>query len=403
MSISLNQDESSSIANLLDYCETPKQTQVIRAMMSEGSQRKAAKLLGVGKNTIAHHIGRVRATAASKGLTERMDLRDAVPQQTHTLGKMTVQLGSDGIEKVWARAEPDREKLQLVARELADNITQGFKPLPTIAAPRRKAISDRLAAYVIADLHLGMYAWKAETGGDYDCEIARRILGGAMQLLMERTPDTESAIIAQLGDYLHMTDETNETPRGKNRLDVDTRWKRVVRIGEELYVSTIQAALKKHKHVTVYNVRGNHDMYVAYMLGRTLQRAFAKNNRVTIVNPECDYVYHRFGNNLIGMTHGHLAKPQDLGDKMMEHRRTDVGECSRCYWWTGHIHHETVKRFGWYSHESFTTIAANDAHAAERYTSNRTMDSIVIDPVYGIRDRTTVTVDEIESLSLASK
>lgn len=387
--------------DLIDYC-TPRQREIVQAVIKEGTHRKAAKSLGVAKNTVDYHLKQVRRQAARKGLTESMDLRSAIPQDTHTLGKCTVHLKDGEIQQVWARAETDREEMASIAREMADHISSGIKPFSRFKPPRRDLLKTRMAAYVIADLHVGMYAWAEETGADYDCRIASELLIHSMRALLARTPDTETAIIAQLGDFLHMTDETNETPRGRNRLDVDTRWKRVVRIAEDLYIEVINEALQKHNKVDVYNIRGNHDMYTAYMLGRTLQRAYENNPRVTIHNDEVDYMFHRFGSSLIGLAHGHLAKPKELGDKMMEHCRDQVGSSRHCYWWSGHIHHETVERFGWYSHESFTTLAANDAHHAAKYTSNRTMDAIIIDEKYGIRDRSTVTVDEIEDAMQSS-
>ena len=48
--------------------------------------------------------------------------------------------------------------------------------------------------------------------------------------------------------------------------------------------------------------------------------------------------WHRFGKNLIGVTHGDTVKAQQLGPVMACDRPEDWGETAYRFWYTGHVH-----------------------------------------------------------------
>jgi len=146
----------------------------------------------------------------------------------------------------------------------------------------------------MGDPHIGMYAWAEETGEDFDCGIAERDLKSAMAYLVDKSPPSDIGVILNLGDFFHSDSGANTTTKG-TRVDVDTRYSRVLRIGIELMISAINMALEKHKKVIVCNNRGNHDAETSKVLSIVLMYAYKDNPRVTIWPPEKEFFCYEFG------------------------------------------------------------------------------------------------------------
>ena len=69
---------------------------------------------------------------------------------------------------------------------------------------------------------------------------------------------------------------------------------------------------------------------------------------------------------------------------MATDRQKDWGETDYRYWWTGHIHHDSVKEFAGVKCESFRVLAHVDAYAANAgYRSGRDMKAIILHKEYG--------------------
>jgi hypothetical protein len=96
----------------------------------------------------------------------------------------------------------------------------------------------------------------------------------------------------------------------------------------------------------------------------------------------------RFGQNLIGSTHGDGAKPADLPLLMAADRAEDWGKTSFRYWYTGHVHHRSAKEHPGCIVESFRTLAAKDSwHTGQGYRAGRDMYAIVLDREHGEVER----------------
>ena len=381
---------------LLEFCQTARQRQAVQAVIKEGSFRKAAEAIGINNGTLGEHIAKVRAYAASRGYAPEYGMNNIVPS-THIVKKnsMMFRRGEDEPLINWVQAVTDPHQLKIIANEMGKAFFENNKPLPKIKPPK-EVNENLLTCYVIADLHLGMYSWARETGEDYDCDIASSYLLKAMDRLALKTPPSRECLVAQLGDMLHMDDDSNSTRRSGNSLDVDTRYQRVAEVGFSLYRRAIDRALERHETVKVVNVPGNHDDVSGMWLGIALQGAYANNPRVIVDKSPGAYFYHRFGNNLIGMAHGHTCKMANLGDIMLADRPMDTGECEFRYWLTGHIHHEKVLETRTCRAESFRTLAAKDAwHSMSGYRSKRDMKAIVFHRDHGEEERYTVSVKEL--------
>jgi hypothetical protein len=72
------------------------------------------------------------------------------------------------------------------------------------------------------------------------------------------------------------------------------------------------------------------------------------------------------------MTHGHRVKARELVGVMATDMAEAWGRTKHRMWYTGHVHHESVKEFPGCVVESFRTLAAKDAwHHAQGYRARR--------------------------------
>jgi len=125
---------------------------------------------------------------------------------------------------------------------------------------------------------------------------------------------------------------------------------------------------------------------------------FERDKRVIIETSPGKYFYRRFGNTLIGITHGDKTKMADLPGIMATDRAQDWGQTQHRYWWTGHIHHTRHQEFRGCFVESFNTLAASDAwHHESGYRSVRQMQRIDLDKQQGIVGRRLCSIGMIRA------
>ena len=272
--------------------------------------------------------------------------------------------------------------------------------LPRVTSTQAKGVwrRDLLTAYPIGDPHIGMYSWHEETGENWDLESAERIHCSAMNALVDSAPRSEQAIIINLGDALHYDSMAPVTARSGNMLDADGRYAKMVRVAIKTLRQCIDSALKKHRRVHIVNVIGNHDETGAIWMATALSHVYENEPRVTVETSPSLFSYYRFGNTLLGFHHGHTCKPEKLPGVMAADRSRDWGESLHRYWLMGHVHHASFKEFPGVSVESFGTLAAKDAYAANGgWRSRRSMTAIVYDKQHGEIARSMVRPEMFEA------
>lgn len=340
----------------------------------------AAKLLGVNEMTFRRHLER-----ATQGLPGT--LHENPPAGHAVTGVSTlVKTPDGGLQWIKTKAERNAEMVAAAFRQAIGELP----PVKVIKSPGA-GLKDRLTCYPMGDPHVGMYAWGEEAGDDFDLDIAERLMLEATAQLVASTPATDHALIVNLGDFFHADTLDAVTRRSQNRLDVDTRWHKVLRVGIRIMRQIIETALTKHRHVRVVNEIGNHDEHTSQMLTLALDMLYENNPRVTFDVSPAKFHYHRFGSCLIGVTHGDTVKPEKLGEIMATDRRADWGETTHRYWFTGHVHHRRVFELPGCTVESFRTLAPRDAwHAASGYRSGRDMQAVILDRDLGEVERRVV-------------
>lgn len=371
---------------LLPFCESPRQTEILEAALRHGT-REAARQLGIDRRNVQRSVERVAWIAQRRGFSPEHDLTHPVPEAHLASGVSTLYDADGNVRMQWVKSRLRDEQALEVLREAIQQVAEEHRGrAKPVKAPARST-SNLMACYPMGDPHIGMLALAAEAGADFDTKIARQDLLAAASRLVEVAPASERALIINLGDYFH-ADSVAQLTKSGHKLDVDTRWQKVLTIGCHLMVDLISLALQKHQTVEVINAIGNHDDHSSVMLSAFLGAWFHAEPRVVVHPTVAKFHYVEFGKCLIGVTHGDTVKHLALGELMASDQPEAWGRTAHRYWYTGHIHHTSKTELRGVVVESFRTLAAKDAwHAASGYRSGRDMYAIVLDKEFGEVER----------------
>lgn len=376
---------------LLEFA-TDRQREILQALINEGSHRKAAVALGVGRSLINSAVRAVEKKAAQQGYSPAHDMTKVVPEGYRVRGISTYYDKEGDVRGQWVKSERDKARQQEMFEAMVEAMTGQLPPIKEIPAPIfDDAGSDLLACYLVSDHHFGMLAWNEETGADYDLKIAEQLLKGASDHLIAANAGCRGALVVFMGDFLHYDSFEAVTPTSRNLLDADSRYPRMVRAAIRGMRYTIEAAARTHSTVHVIVEIGNHDLSSSIFLMECLRNIYEGNPRITIDTSPMHYHYFRFGKALIGTHHGHGTKMKQLPLIMAHDRPEEWGATEYRYWWTGHIHHDSVYDEAGVRCESFRILAPNDAWAAEKgYRASQDMKAIIIHKEFGEVGRTIV-------------
>ena len=377
------------LEKLKPFAKSEAQLRNLEAVLEYGSERKAADALGMNRSTINASIKSIRANAARRGHAPDSDMTKTVPDGFSVSGVSTMYDADGNLKIQWVKSKQEAQKLlELALEAVRESFDGASNKVPVIPKPKKIKTKELLTVYPMGDPHIGLYAWAEESGADFDVKIAERNLVTATERLVECAPAADQALIVNVGDFFHSDSMDNRTSRSGHALDVDTRWARVLRVGVRAMRACIEATQRKHNTVLVINEIGTHDDHTAQVLTLALSMAYEDNKRVSFDMGPGRFHYYRFGEVLIGVTHGDTTKPERLGGIMATDRPKDWGETVRRYWYTGHIHTRNVFEMPGCEVESFRTLAASDAWTASMgYRSGRDMYCIVIHEKYGEIER----------------
>lgn len=331
--------------------------QVREAYIAAGSATGAAKLLGRDRRDITRRIYRlglhVDAIAPLK----------PVAAEQIVSGTSTLVRADGSVVQQWIKSrQSDEDKLEAL-RAAVDAICE---PAKGHAAPVAEPVTmgDLMAVIPLGDPHVGLLAWAAEGGADWDLRIAERVLTDAVQRAVLLAPPAGRCLLINLGDYFHADNQSNQTARSGHQLDVDSRWSKILAVGIRIMRTMIDACLAKFGHVTVDNVRGNHDDHSAVMLSHVLSAYYEREPRVTVEMSPALHRYHSHGRCLIGTHHGHSAKFSDLPLLMAASEPAKWGAAKHRHIYCGHVHRDKLTEYAGCKVETVNTLAARDAYAA---------------------------------------
>lgn len=383
---------------LRKYAVTRRQQETFDAVKQYGSQRKAAEATGIPSGTISKRMQALNRAAARQGYSPQHDMLHPVPEGFFTKGVSTYY-NKDGVPTgQWVKSQIDQEKQFEFFKAAVESMTEELIGLAPITPAPRHCEESLMCTYVMGDPHFGMHAWWEEAGENFNLKEAERVTCAAIDRLVATAPKAKTALMLNLGDVLHADNQSNLSQSG-HQLDVDGRWTKVMQTCLRAMIHCVRRLLEKHEKVVVRINRGNHDGHSSFALAMMLSCFFHDEPRIQVDLSPAAAWYYRFGQVLIGSTHGDTMKGKDLPLVMATDRHKDWGETMHRYWYVGHVHHSDLKEYQGCVVEYFRTLAARDAwHAGQGYRAGRDMRLIVLHQEHGECERHRCDIGHLKNL-----
>lgn len=349
---------------ILDFA-TPRQREHVEAVNRHGSQRKAAKALGINPRTLEKSLARLNAKAAMVGWAPQHNMTHTVPDPFYVKG-VSSYYGPDGeLRGQWVKSNLDQEQRLQRIMELIEARCDDITPRAPVAFDPSLTVDKELCNLVtLTDCHVGALAWAREAGEDWDLNIARETLTRCFVGMINSMPAAHTCIINQLGDFLHTDSLVPVTPAHGHILDADGRYQKISEYAIEILEDIISAALQKHERVHVIMAEGNHDESSSVWLRVMFKRIFRDEPRVTVEDSPLPYYAYQHGRVMLAFHHGHKLRPAALPMWFATKFPVMWGSTTARYGHSGHQHHLDEKDhmgMRWMQHP---TIAAADAYSA---------------------------------------
>jgi len=292
---------------------------------------------------------------------------EATKWETATVDPQTGKPQVTELHRVFVRLKP---KAGPSTEDVIQALITGAVMPRKVVAPRviKGRSTDVLQALVIADPHVGKYAWGEETGWqDYDIGIAKRLLkASAGELLAEgEYRKVGKRAIFLLGDYFHYDTPDAKTTKG-TPLERDGRMEKMVEEGAAILFDIIEQSASIQTEVVLVN--GNHDTMMTVALRHILKAYFRNDPRITLNDSKTSRKYYTHGKVLLGLTHGDKGKKR-LGEIMPAEVPSLWGASTYREWHTGHLHGEAeVQTVGGVVIRTAPALCPPDGwHASEGY------------------------------------
>lgn len=346
--------------------------QTVDALARHKSINATAKAIGIDRAGVRYRlkVAARRGIGSSQSQVETahgwnpdFDLTKTVPAPLVLRGTSTLY-GDDGALKLqWVKTKLDDARFEQALRAAVSALAEDV-PRAAAVPPPPSTHASLCNLYTLTDCHVGMRAWKPETGNDWDLDIAESVLTGAFEFMVKSSPSARVGIVNQLGDFLHFDSLSPVTPTGGHLLDADSRYSKVVKVATRILRAVIDMALTHHDEVVVLIAEGNHDMASSVWLRHLFGLLYENEPRARVINSELPYYIHVHGKTMLAFHHGHLKKIDQLPLLFAAEFPVEWGNTTKRYGHTGHYHHEHEKEYSGMKIRQHATLAARDAYAA---------------------------------------
>lgn len=373
-----------------------KQQELVNVLLdTHYNQRKAAKKLNIAYRVLQGRVHRLKRAILSHS-NDALVPEGMLVKGVSTYYSVDEETGKKREKGQWIKVERDKEQQLEALKEVTRNLAKVVDGLKPATVPPTSTTEGLLTVYVTTDMHLGQYAWHEEAGKDVNVDIVYNNTLNAHNMLCEMTMPSEEAIIADLGDTLHASNDANRTKSG-HELDVDSRHAKVFQRLVDLKIAMIDRALEKHSKVKYIIVAGNHSDLVGHYLVAMLKAYYRNEPRFEVDTSSALHKYHKHGKTLLGFHHGHSTPINKLPEVMVWDRKDDISATDFRYWLTGHVHKDTVIDNPISRVESFRNLTSNDAWAAGAgFRGHKQATAITYSDEYGEVARNIVNIKQVE-------
>lgn len=250
---------------------------------------------------------------------------------------------------VVAQTQPTYEE---VRKNLIADMKKHAPRYPTVRRLRIK--EPHLLVIDPADIHVGKYSVKDETGYHYDMKTAVAMTHAGVEGLLQKASGYPiHQIMLVIGnDVLHRDNAQNTTTSG-TRQDVQGMWHEAFTAARTMYVDMIERLVQVANVHVVFNP-SNHDYVSGYMLTDALACWFHNTRQVTFDATIKHRKYYQYGENLIATTHGDGAKNADMPLLMATEAKEMWGNTTHRYIYQHHLHHKV--KVNWQSVKDYPGI-----------------------------------------------
>lgn len=319
-----------------------------------------------------------------------------VPDGYKVKGVSTLYKPDGSIAAQWVKSTADEQVQAEIMKAAIEAMADTIPRLKPVQVPKH-GNAKLCNCYVITDFHMGMLSHHEETGADYDLKIAEKILIDWFSQAIAQSPDSETAVFAQLSDFLHADGLEPLTPASKHVLDVDSRFHKVVRTVIRVLRQVIDMLLAKHKRLHLVMADANHDPVSQIWLREWFAVLYENEPRITIDRSPSPYNAFEFGKVALFFHHGHKRKVANVSEVFAAQFRELFGRTKYAYAHMGHLHSVDVKENNLMIVEQHRTLAAADAYAARGgWLSGRDAQVITYHAEYGEVSRVKINSDMLK-------
>jgi hypothetical protein len=387
------EDGLQGIDDQLAQFATDKQWEYYAKSCELGSNRQAAKFFGVTATVVDVAIRSLKAKAAVSGYAPNHDMVRVVPDPFVVRGISTYYNAEGKASGQWVKSRIEDTKLQEMMRQSIDAMKEEIPRLTALPAPPLSN-DNLLNCYVITDYHLGMLSWDEETGENWDVAIAETLVIKWFEQAIAQSPNADTAVFAQLSDFLHFDGMDAVTPASKHLLDVDTRFAKLVRSAIRVLRTIIDMLLAKHQNLHIIMADANHDPVSQIWLREWFSVLYENEPRVIVDKSPNPYNAYEFGNVALFFHHGHKRKVANVSEVFAGQFREMFGRTKYAYAHMGHYHSIDIKENNLMIVEQHRTLAPGDAYSARGgWLSGRDAKVISYDRRYGEVSRLTINSD----------
>lgn len=320
---------------------TEELSAVAEAVERLGSQKKAARELGLSRRALQRRLYEYRKTSDSF-LESQAETTGFDAEKVNHYWVKTKE-GSFHVKK---DTEIDYNQLREDFLNEAAEYAPKYKDLPAF---NKEQNSKNLLVIDIADIHFGKLSLSEETGQEYNLDIAAdRVREGVMKLAYKANAHGIDRIVFVLGnDALHIDNPFRKTTAGTPQ-DTDGMWWSAYKVAKKCYIAAIEELAKFAPVHLVFNP-SNHDYQSGWMLADSVSSWFTNHPNVECKDGSLSIAhrkYIQYGDNLLGFTHGDGAKESDLPNLMQYEARQVWGQTKFAYWHCHHLHVKDRKAYG---------------------------------------------------------
>ena len=378
--------------DLLQFCETDRQKEIIKSIIEHGSQRKAAAALNISKGTVSGILKTVTRNAERRGYVPDSDMTKPAPSGYIVKGTSTLYDADGNIKQQWVKTQADLEAQNQLFLAAIEEISSG---IPRYAQEEKASLTDDnsnyMNLYTLTDYHLGMMAWGLESGVDWNTKISEETFYKSIGRMVDQSAPAAIGVLNLQGDFLHTDMMEAVTPTNHHSLDTDVRFPQLIEVAVRSIKYAADKMLNKHPKVVLLIAQGNHDIASTHWLQMLFKMYYENTPEVNVVVSPNPYYCIEFGKTMLVVHHGHKADVGKMSSSVAGLFPKAWGNTEYRYAHMGHRHHKVIKENFGLIVEQHQTLAPKDAYSAHGgYIAERGANVITYSKDHGEVSRVTV-------------